>query len=72
MKQFFPPNIVITVVVLIVLAVLQFMLKGFLETQHMIVSGLLSYTTIVAGILILLVLWLVNRWSIKKYISLNQ
>ncbi|HRI19430.1 MAG TPA: hypothetical protein PLA68_00690 [Panacibacter sp.] len=72
MKQFFPPNIVITGVVLIVLAALQFMLKGFLESQHMSVSTLLSYTTIVAGILILLVLWFVNRWSIKKYISLNQ
>ena len=72
MKQFFPPNIIITFVVLVVLAGLQFMLKGLLQSQNMSVSPLLSYTTILAGVLILLVLWLVNRWSIKKYIALNQ
>ncbi|MEP7318841.1 MAG: hypothetical protein ABI921_08860 [Panacibacter sp.] len=72
MKQFFPPNIVITIVVLFVLAALQFLLRGFLQQQNMYVSAAISYTTVIAGFIILGVLWFVNRWSIKKYISLNQ
>ncbi len=72
MKQFFPPNIVISIIVLIVLAALQFMLQSFLQSQNMFVSGMLSYTTTIAAVLILAVLWFVNRWSINKYIKLNQ
>jgi hypothetical protein len=72
MKQFFPPNIIIVVIVLLVLAALQFFLKIFLRAQHIYINPLLSYSTIIAGILILLVLWLVNRMSIKKYINIAQ
>jgi hypothetical protein len=70
MKQFFPPNIIIVAIVLLVLAVLQFFLKMFLQTQHIYINPLISLTTIIAGVLVLLVLWLVNRMSIKKYINI--
>ena len=72
MKQFFPPNIFIVAIVLIILAVLQFLLQGILKAQHIYLNALLSYTTIIAAVLILIVLWLVNRMSIKKYIGLTQ
>jgi cell division protein FtsX len=72
MKQFFPPNIVIVAIVLIVLAILQYSLKSFLQTQHIYLNPVISYATIVTGFLILFVLWLVNRMSIRKYINLTQ
>ena len=72
MKQFFPPNIIITITVLVVLALLQFLLRSWLKSQRIYVSPYLSYLTLLAGILILFVLWMVNRMSIKKYINLQQ
>jgi cell division protein FtsX len=72
MKQFFPSNIVIVVVVLAILALLQFLLRNFLQSQHIYLNPLISIATIVAAVLILLVLWFVNRVSIKKYIGLTQ
>lgn len=72
MKQFFPPNIIITIVVFAVLALLQFLLRGWLRSQNIYISPYLSYLTVVAGILILAVLWVVNRMSINKYINLQQ
>jgi hypothetical protein len=71
MKQFFPPNIIIAVLVLLILSVLQWLLQQWLQTQHMYVSAVLSYTTLIAAAVILLVLWLVNRFSINKYIKRN-
>jgi len=72
MNQFFPSNIVIVVVVLAILALLQFLLRNFLQSQHIYLNPLISIATIVAAVLILLVLWFVNRVSIKKYIGLTQ
>jgi hypothetical protein len=72
MKQFFPPNIIIILIVLAVLALLQFLLRNWLQSQKIYISPYLSYITIIAGILILAVLWIVNRMSIKKYINLQQ
>jgi len=72
MKQFFPSNIVIVVVVLAILALLQFLLRNFLQLEHIYLNPLISIASIVAAVLILLVLWFVNRVSIKKYIGLTQ
>ncbi|CAN5797855.1 hypothetical protein BH10BAC2_BH10BAC2_30530 [soil metagenome] len=69
MKQFFPQNIVIVAIVLVILAILQFSLKYFLQAQSIYLNPLLSFATIIAAALILLVLWLVNRMSIQKYIK---
>lgn len=72
MKQFFPPNIIIVVIVLVILATLQFLVKNFLQQQSIYLNSMLSFTTVIAAILILLVLWLVNRMSIQKYIKHTQ
>ena len=69
MKRFFPPNIIITVIVLIILAALQFALQHMLKAQNMYVNPILSYTTVIAALIILFVLWLVNKMSIKKYVE---
>lgn len=69
MKQFFPPNIVIILVVLVVLSALQLLLRQVLQSQSIYISATISYTTLIAAALICMVLWLVNRMSIRKYVS---
>ena len=71
MKRFFPPNLFITVIVLIILSILQLWLKNFLEDQKIFVNSYLSYTTLITGIIILVVLWLVNYQSIRKYVNVQ-
>ena len=70
-KQFFPINIFITVSVLVVIALLQVLVQHLLVAQSIYLSALISWYTIVAGLFILLVLWLVNNRTIKKYIRQN-
>lgn len=72
MKRFFPPNIIIAATVLIILSALQFVLRNFLELQKIYVGQWLSYTTLIAAVIILLVLWIVNHQTIKKYINLHK
>ena len=69
MKQFFPVNVMITFIVLIVIAVLQFLLQRILKEQNMFIASYPSPFTIAAAVLILVVLWLVNSLTIKKYIA---
>lgn len=68
LKQFFPPNIIIVVIVLAVIAGLQVWLQGVLQAQNIYVSPVISVYTIATGLLVLVVLWLVNFSTIKKYI----
>lgn len=68
-KQFFPVNAIIIVIVLIVIAVLQFAVQKFLTTQNIYVSNIISLYTVIAAIIVLTVLWLVNRFTIKNYIT---
>jgi len=72
MRQFFPSNVVIVSVVLIVLAVLQYFFQTFLQAQHIYLNPLLSYTTLASGIILLLILWIANKMSISKYIKEAQ
>ena len=69
MKQFFPSNIFIIIIVLIILAALQFFLRQYLSSQSIYVSAYISFTTIIAALLVLIVLWFVNFMTIKKYIA---
>ncbi len=71
MKQFFPSNAIITMIVLVILALLQFSLAQFLTNQNMYVNSYLSLYTIISAIVILLVLFVVNSTTVKKYISQN-
>lgn len=69
MKQFFPVNVVIVFAVLFVVAILQIILQKMLQNQSMFIPAYLSPFTIAAAFLILFVLWLVNKLTIKKYIA---
>lgn len=66
MKQFFPPNIFIALVVLIIVAVFQYILFVFLHKQNMYIQPLISLYTIFSAVLILIVLFFVNANTIKK------
>jgi hypothetical protein len=69
MKQFFPSNIVITIVALAILSGMQVWLQQFLQKQYIYVHPFLSVYTLGAGLLILAVLWLVNFTTINKYVQ---
>lgn len=69
MKQFFPPNIIIVLVTLVVIALLQVWVKHWLSGEHIFVSAVISMATIVSAALILFVLWIVNYFTIRKYIN---
>ncbi len=72
MNRFFPTNVVIVVAVIILIASLQFLLHKFLQTQSMGVSPIISIYTIIMAALVLLVLWLVNKQTIKQYIKQTE
>jgi cell division protein FtsX len=71
MKQFFPVNIFITFIVLILIAVLQFFAKQYLTAQHIFIPAYPSLFTVLAALVVLIVLWIVNSVTIKRYISMN-
>jgi hypothetical protein len=68
-KQFFPSNITITLVVILLVCLAQWVFSGLLETQAMYVSPFISVYTLITAAIILLVLWIVNRMTIAKYIG---
>ncbi len=72
LKQFLPINIFITVLCLVIVAMLQWWLATFLKQQSMNISPLVSYFTIIAAAIILLVLWFVNVRTISKYIKQTE
>jgi hypothetical protein len=69
MKQFFPANIVIVVVTLLLISGIQYALAGYLQNQNIFLHPYIAYTTVTAGLLVLALLWWVNAFTIKKYIG---
>jgi hypothetical protein len=69
LRRFFPANIWVTLLALAVIGGLQFGLQQLLAQQSIYMPRLLSPYTIGAALLILLVLYVVNLRSIRKYIN---
>lgn len=69
MKQFLPQNIIIIVLTTVLVAIIQFILAAVLKSHQIILSPWIAVETIVAAGIILLVIWLVNRQTIGKYIN---
>lgn len=69
MKQFFPPNILIVAIALGLLSVIQYVLATFLQKQNIFLGSYISVYTILVACVVLLLLWLVNYATIKKYIN---
>jgi hypothetical protein len=69
MKQFFPSNILIVALSLVLVSLVQYFLYKFLQAQHIFLSAYISLYTITAAVLVLWLLWWVNYTTIKKYIE---
>ncbi len=69
MRRFYPPNIWIALIGLILISVTQFWLYQLLKEKQIILSPYISVYTVIAAIAILLVIAYVNHQSIKKWLS---
>lgn len=68
-KQFLPSQILLLVVGLIIVSALQIILKQILTGYDMHINSFVSVNTIIAAALVGVVLWLVNKSTINKYIE---
>ena len=68
MRRFYPPNIWIALIGLILISVTQFWLLQYLKEKQIFLSPYISAYTVMAAIGILLVIALVNHQSIKKWL----
>ncbi len=69
MRQFFPVNILIIVLALLIISGLQFFAYSKLLDQSIFINRFLSFTTVLTACTVLLIIWWVNSFSIRKYIS---
>ena len=69
MKQLFPFNVVIMIVVLLIISVLQYLLRQFLKGQNMTISPFISLWTLVSALIVLFVLWIVHARTLGKQIK---
>lgn len=68
MKQFFPANIAIISICLLLITSLQFFTAKWLLKLNMFISNYTSKYTIIVALILLIVLWLVNKITIRKYV----
>ncbi len=69
MRQFFPVNVIIILMAVLVIAAAQWWAHGFLKGQHIFIPALPSIYTLITALLIILVIGWVNRLTIRNYIS---
>jgi len=67
-KRFFPTNIWLIVGAIITVSFLQFFLYKLLEIQHIHIDKFISGYTIALASLLLLLIWWVNKRTIRRYI----
>jgi cell division protein FtsX len=72
MKRFFSANIWIVFVGVLVISLAQYLLYSWLLDKQIILSPFISYYTIAAAIILLLVIAWMNYSTIQKYIRLQQ
>ncbi len=68
-RQFFPVNVWIIGLSLMLICVLQYLLYQWLMAQHIFVRAVPSASTFISAIVVLLLIWLVNRSAIMKYLA---
>ncbi len=68
MNRFFPPNAWMITISFITLMILQFFLSRYLEHQQMVISGIISVYTLGVAVLLGILIWCVNRKTIRNYI----
>lgn len=71
MRQFFPANMIIVLISLIILSGLQYWAHMLLKTQNAVISPLISVYTFAAAVILLTFIWIINNVNIRKYIQIN-
>ncbi|MEO8116962.1 MAG: FtsX-like permease family protein, partial [Bacteroidota bacterium] len=72
MRHFFPINIFIIVIALIILSAIQYVAANAISAQHIYINHFISPFTIIAALVMLVVLWLVNRQGVRKYLGFGD
>ena len=68
MKQFFPANILITILSILVLSIFQYSGAQLLLQQKMFISAYLSLYTLMGAVIVLMLIWIVYKTSLNKYV----
>jgi hypothetical protein len=71
MKKFFPPNAIIVLIALGLVAILQYLLFGWLQKKAIWVSAWISPLTLLVALLLILLMGVVNRIVIGKSVKEN-
>jgi hypothetical protein len=71
-RQFFPVNILIIALSLLIISGLQFYAHSKLLEQAIFVNRFLSINTIITAAVVLVIIWLVNNFTIRSYISTSS
>lgn len=71
MRQFFPVNMIIVFISLIILSGLQYWAYMLLSAQNASISPFISPSTLIAAVFILLFIWIINNVNTRKYININ-
>jgi hypothetical protein len=69
MRQFFPVNVWIIGLSLVLIGLLQYLLHKWLAVQNIFVRAYPSLNMVLAAAVILVLIWLVNRSTIRKYLA---
>ena len=72
MRQFFPANILIIGLSLLIITLLQSFIHYELKEQNIFVNIFPSISTLLTGAGVLLIIWFVNRVTISRYISVSE
>jgi hypothetical protein len=68
MRQFFPVNVWIIGLSILLISVLQYLLHNWLAGQNIFVRQYPSLNTFLSAIIILVLIWVVNRSTIRRYL----
>ena len=71
MKKFFPPNAIMVLIALGLVAILQYLLFGWLQKKTIGVSAWISPLSLIAALLLILLMGVVNRIAIGKSVKEN-
>jgi hypothetical protein len=69
MRQFIPLYVITAIVAVVLMAGLQWWAAGILKAHEMVVSPMLSFTTFGAALLVLVLVYIVNLLSVRKYVG---
>lgn len=69
LKKFFPPQAVMVVIALVLVAALQWGLQIWLAKRTVNISPLVSPLTLLTALLLLAAMWLINRQAVKRTID---